>query len=158
MSGDYNEQTPSSPGAYRTADEIVRSILDSDASPSDYSPSGELYRAIDRYTLNNPRPPSNARPNLVRNHLSRLGQRPSSGNSMPAEPSAEAQRRFSREPQSSDTSPLYNLPPVGPYLPPLRSLASTRRPSAMSLSGGSDRRHHAREPPHISRLRRMAEI
>ncbi|KAI1769528.1 hypothetical protein GGR53DRAFT_472867 [Hypoxylon sp. FL1150] len=158
MSGDYNEQTPSSPGAYRTADEIVRSILDSDASPSDYSPSGELSRAIERYNNSGyPRPPSNARSGLVRNHLNRLGQRSSSSNSMPAEPSAEAQRRFSREPQSSDTSPLYNLPPAGPYLPPLRSLTSTRRPSAVSLSGASDRRRHAREPPYISRLRRMAD-
>ncbi|KAI1777729.1 hypothetical protein F4818DRAFT_407781 [Hypoxylon cercidicola] len=146
MSGDHSEQTPSSPGAYRTADEIVRSILDGDASPSDYSPSGELYRAIERYYPSYPRPPSNARPNLVQNHLNRLGQRSSSRNSMPAEPTSEIQRRFSRDPQTSDTSPLYNLPPSGPYLPPLRSLASTRRPSAMSASGGSGGRHARSRP------------
>ncbi|KAI4870928.1 hypothetical protein F4820DRAFT_402418 [Hypoxylon rubiginosum] len=146
MSGDYPEQTPSSPGAYRTADEIVRSILDSDASPSEYSPSGELYRAIERYYPGYPRSPSNARPDIVQNHLTRLGQRSSSRNSMPAEPSLEAQRRFSREPQTSGTSPLYNLPPSGPYLPPLRSLASTRRPSAMSVSGGSGGRHARARP------------
>ncbi|KAI0377819.1 hypothetical protein F5Y04DRAFT_263336 [Hypomontagnella monticulosa] len=140
MSGDYSEQSPSSPGPFRTADEIVRSILDGDASPSDISPSGELYRAIERY-YPQPRSLGNSRPDLVRNHLTRLGQRSSPRNSMPVESGSEGQRRFSREPQSSDASPLYNLPPSAPYLPPLRSLMSTRRSSAMSGSGTSSGRH-----------------
>ncbi|KAI0835568.1 hypothetical protein F5Y06DRAFT_275735 [Hypoxylon sp. FL0890] len=154
MSGDSSEQPPSSPGPYRTADEIVRSILDGDASPYDISPSGELYRAIERY-YPYARPTSNARPELVRNQLGRLAQR-SSRNSMPFEPSSEAQRRFSREPQSSDASPLYNLPPSAPYLPPLRSLTSTRRPSAMYSSGGGPGGRHPRARPtdrYSSRLR-----
>ncbi|KAI1410148.1 hypothetical protein F5Y13DRAFT_168442 [Hypoxylon sp. FL1857] len=158
MSGDYSEQPPSSPGPYRTADEIVRSILDGDASPSDISPSGELYRAIERY-YPYPRPTSNARPDLVRNHLSRPGQR-SLRDSMPFEPSSEAQRRFSREPQSSDASPLYNLPPSAPYLPPLRSLTSARRPSAMYSSGGGPSGRHPRARPtdrYSARLRGVHE-
>ncbi|KAI1107226.1 hypothetical protein F4804DRAFT_298027 [Jackrogersella minutella] len=153
MSGDYSEQPPSSPGPYRTADEIVRSILDGDASPSEISPSGELYRAIERY-YPYPRPTSNGRPDLVRNHLSRLSQRTSSRNSMPLDPSSEAQRRFSREPQTSDGSPLYNLPPSAPSLPPLRSL--TRRPSAMPVSSGLPGGRHTRTRPtdrYSSRLR-----
>ncbi|KAI1375895.1 hypothetical protein F4677DRAFT_421170 [Hypoxylon crocopeplum] len=140
MSGDQSEQLPSNLGTFRTADEIVRSILDGNATPSEISPSGELYRAIERY-YPYPRSSSNSRPDLVRNHLSRLGQRSSSRNSMPFEPSSEAQRRFSREPQSSDVSPLYNLPPSAPYLPPLRSLTSSRRPSTMSVPGGTGGRH-----------------
>lgn len=60
---------------------------------------------------------------------------------MPFELNGETQRRFSREPQGSDASPLYNLPPSGPYLPPLRSLTSTRRPSNMSTPGGLGGRH-----------------
>ncbi|OTA66778.1 hypothetical protein K449DRAFT_391249 [Hypoxylon sp. EC38] len=145
MSGDYSEQPPSIPGRYRTADEIVRSILDGDASPSDISPSGELYRAIERYYPHS-RSTGGTRPELGRNQLGRLGQR-SSRNSMPFEPSSEAQRRFSREPQSSDVSPLYNLPPSAPYLPPLRSLTSARRPSAMYSSGGGPGGRHPRARP-----------
>ncbi|KAI0115336.1 hypothetical protein F4814DRAFT_449169 [Daldinia grandis] len=141
-SDDPSEQPPPNPGPFRTADEIVRSILDGDASPSDISPSGELYRAIERYYPYS-RPPNRPRPDLVRNHLTRLGQRSSSRNSMPFELSSEAQRRFSREPQSSDASPRYNLPPSAPYLPPLRSLTSTRRPSAMPSSGLSGLRARA---------------
>ncbi|KAI2639901.1 hypothetical protein GGS26DRAFT_542233 [Hypomontagnella submonticulosa] len=140
MSGDYSEQSPSSPGPFHTASEIVRSILDVDASASEISPSGELYRAIERY-YPYPRPPNNPRQDLVRNHLTRLGQRSSSRNSMPVEPGSEGQRRFSREPQNSDASPVYNLPSSAPYLPPLRSLTSTRRPSAMSGPGTPGGRH-----------------
>ncbi|KAI1808556.1 hypothetical protein F4811DRAFT_501522 [Daldinia bambusicola] len=141
MSDDSSEQPPSNPRPFRTADEIVRSILDGDFSPADISPSGELYRAIERY-YPYPRPPNRPRPDIVRNHLTRLGQRSSSRNSMPFELNPETQRRFSREPQSSDASPRYNLPSSAPYLPPLRSLTSTRRSSAMppsSLSGARAR-------------------
>ncbi|KAI1144171.1 hypothetical protein F5Y05DRAFT_19517 [Hypoxylon sp. FL0543] len=145
MSGDRSERPPSNPGSYRSADEIVRSILDGDAAPSDISPSGELYRAIERH-YPYPRPTSNSRPDLVRNQSSRLAQR-SSRNSMPFEPSSEAQRRFSREPQSSDASPLYNLPPSAPYLPPLRSLTNTRRSSPMYSSGGGPGGRHPRARP-----------
>ncbi|KAI2468543.1 hypothetical protein F4781DRAFT_397576 [Annulohypoxylon bovei var. microspora] len=158
MSGDHSEQPPSSPGPYRTADEIVRSILDGDASPSDISPSGELYRAIERY-YSYPRPTSNIRPDLARTHLGRLSQRSSSRNSMPLEPISEAQRRVLRESQNSDTSPPYNppynLPPSAPYLPPLRSLTSTRRPVAMPVSGGVPGGRHARPRPdrYSARLR-----
>ncbi|KAI0883382.1 uncharacterized protein GGS22DRAFT_166822 [Annulohypoxylon maeteangense] len=143
MSGDSSGQPPSSPGPYRTADEIVRSILDGDASPSDISPSGELYRAIERY-YPYPRPTSNTRPDLARNHFGRLSQRSSLRNSMPLEPISETQRRFLRESQNPDTSPLYNLAPSPPYLPPLRSLTSTRRSIAMPVSGGVPGGRHAR--------------
>ncbi|KAI8962457.1 hypothetical protein F5Y11DRAFT_190825 [Daldinia sp. FL1419] len=133
MSDDSSEQPPPNPGHFRTADEIVRSILDGDASPSDISPSGELYRAIERYYPYS-RPSGRSRPDLVRNHLTRLGQRSSSRNSMPFELNPETQRRFSREPQSSDAPPRYNLLSGVPYLPPLRSLTSARRSSAMPPS------------------------
>ncbi|KAI1448452.1 hypothetical protein F5Y02DRAFT_308343 [Annulohypoxylon stygium] len=146
MSGDSSGQPPSSPGPYHTANEIVRSILDGDASPSDISPSGELYRAIERY-YPYPRPVnSNTRPDIARNHLGRLSQRSSLRNSMPLEPISEAQRRISRGSQNPDASPLYNLPPSAPapYLPPLRSLTSTRRSVAMPVSGGVPGGRHAR--------------
>ncbi|KAI1213492.1 uncharacterized protein F4807DRAFT_411320 [Annulohypoxylon truncatum] len=143
MSGDSSGQPPSSPGRYRTADEIVRSILDGDASASDISPSGELYRAIERYYPYH-RPISNTRPDIARNHFGRSSQRSSLRNSMPLEPSSEAQRRFLRELQNPDPSLLYNLPPSAPYLPPLRSLTSTRRPVAMPVSGGVPGGRHAR--------------
>ncbi|KAI1647550.1 uncharacterized protein F4817DRAFT_337003 [Daldinia loculata] len=152
MSDDPSEQPPPNPGPFRTADEIVRSILDGDASPSDISPSGELYRAIERYYPYS-RPPNRPRPDLVRNHLTRLGQRSSSRNSMPFELSSEAQRRFSREPQSSDASPRYNLLSSAPYLPPLRSLTSTRRPSAMPSSGLSGSRARAADRMYAARMR-----
>ncbi|KAK6950475.1 hypothetical protein Daesc_008803 [Daldinia eschscholtzii] len=101
-----------------------------------------------------PRPPNRSRPDIVRNHLTRLGQRSSSRNSMPFELNPEAQRRFSREPQNSDASPRYNPPSSAPYLPPLRSLTSTRRPSAMPPSGLSGARARALDR-YAARLRTM---
>ncbi|KAI1393913.1 uncharacterized protein F4822DRAFT_386363 [Hypoxylon trugodes] len=140
MSGDHSDQSPSSPGPFSTADEIVRSILDADASPSEISPSGELYRAIERYYPYTR--PSNA---LLGSRRGRLPLNNSASSSMPFDP-AEVRQRFSREPQSSDASPLYNLPPSAPYLPPLRSLTSTRRPSPMSGSGLPSGRHARARP------------
>ncbi|KAL7626747.1 hypothetical protein AAE478_003521 [Parahypoxylon ruwenzoriense] len=158
MSGDYSENPPSSSGSYRTADEIVRSILDGNVSRSDVSPSGELYRAIERYYPYT-RPSSHLRSDIILNHLRRLGSRSAPRNTMPLEPNPEAQRRFSREPQSSDASPLYNLPPSAPYLPPLRSL-NTRRPSNMPLPSVSGGRHARARPTdrHSARLRGAHEI
>ncbi|KAI1094521.1 hypothetical protein F5B19DRAFT_444931 [Rostrohypoxylon terebratum] len=161
MSDDSSGQPPSSPGSYHTANEIVRSILDGDASPSDISPSGELYRAIERY-YPYPRPAnSNTRPDIARNHLGRLGQRSSLRNSMPLEPISEAQRRISRGSQNPDASPLYNLPHSipAPYLPPLRSLTSTRRSVAMPVSGGvpGGRHGRSRSDRYSARLRSAHE-
>ncbi|OTB07196.1 hypothetical protein M426DRAFT_318221 [Hypoxylon sp. CI-4A] len=152
MSGDSSEQTPSSPGHFRTPHELIRSILDVDASPSEISPSGELFRAIESYYPDHyTRFSSNQRPDLSRNHLNRLSlYRSSPRDTMPFEPNPETQRRFSREPQSSDASPLYSLPPAAPYLPPLRSLTSTRRPAVMSgssLPGGRNVRTRPTERP-----------
>ncbi|KAI5864648.1 hypothetical protein GGS23DRAFT_561213 [Durotheca rogersii] len=139
MSGDRSGNAPSGPGSFRTADEIVRSILDGNVSRSEISPSGELYRAIERHYPYS-RLSSSTHTDLVQNRLSSLGSLSSPWNTMPFESNSDAQRRFSREPLPSDTSPLYNIPPSAPYLPPLRSL-NTRRPSNMSSSGGLAGRH-----------------
>ncbi|KAI1085659.1 hypothetical protein F5B20DRAFT_11557 [Whalleya microplaca] len=63
---------------------------------------------------------------------------------MSSESNSETQRRFSREPQGSDGSPIYNLPHGGPHLPPLRS-SHTRRPPAVPGSNGRVR--HSRPAP-----------
>jgi hypothetical protein len=129
MSGNHSDGSSSNRSPFRTADEIVRSILDDSASPSEISPSGELYRAIERFHSHHTSS-STARRELTRNHLSRWVSRTSSRNGMPSESNSEApRRRFSRDPQSSDASPLYNLPPSAPSLPPLRS-STTRRSAA----------------------------
>ncbi|KAI0013627.1 hypothetical protein F4779DRAFT_613358 [Xylariaceae sp. FL0662B] len=62
---------------------------------------------------------------------------------MSSESNSETQRRFSREPQSSDASPLYNLPHGGPHLPPLRS-SHTRRPAPMPSSSARGGARHPR--------------
>ncbi|KAI0017311.1 hypothetical protein F4780DRAFT_796459 [Xylariomycetidae sp. FL0641] len=120
MSGRHPERSSANNPPFRTADEIIRSILDDSASPAEVSPSGELYRAIERFHASR-RPAGSAQRDLVRNHLTRWASRSSSRNSMSSDHNSETHRRFSREP----------LPPSAPSLPPLRSLGS-RRPSLMS--------------------------
>ncbi|KAI1495593.1 hypothetical protein F5X99DRAFT_414963 [Biscogniauxia marginata] len=126
QSGNHSEHPPPNhPSHYRTADGIIRSILNDNASPADISPSGELYRAIERF--HSLRRSANTTPrDPTRDHLSRWASHSSSRNSMSSESNSEPQRRFSREPQSSDASPLYNLPPAPPTLPPLRGYTARR--------------------------------
>ncbi|KAI2615465.1 hypothetical protein GGR54DRAFT_612638 [Hypoxylon sp. NC1633] len=154
MSGERSDRSPPSPGPYPTADEIVRSILDDSVSRSDVSPSGELYRAIARY-YPFPGPSSNSGTDAIRTHLSqlnRLGQRSSVLDNLSL-PFPEALRRLSREPQGSDTSP-YNLPPSAPYLPPLRSLTSSRWPSLPDFSDNMNARSaRNRSERYAARLR-----
>ncbi|KAI8634853.1 hypothetical protein F5Y19DRAFT_469903 [Xylariaceae sp. FL1651] len=137
-SGNRSESSSSLPSVYRTADGIIRSILDSNASPADISPSGELYRAIERFHSHR-RPSSGPQRDLVRNHLNRWATRASSQNAMSSDDNSDTQRALPRDSRPSNTLPLDNLPPSAPILPPLRSL-STRRPSAISNNLGASTR------------------
>ncbi|KAK8019286.1 hypothetical protein PG990_004424 [Apiospora arundinis] len=150
MSNNQPERT-SDTDRYRSADEIIRSILDDQTSTSaEISPSGELFRAIERFHANAHRRPGlvqSARRDLVRSHLSRwasasasasatastVPSRSPSLSSMSSEAqnnASETRRRFSREPQQPTNSGT-------PSLPPLRSLTSSRRPPMMSAPGSS---------------------
>ncbi|KAH9900384.1 hypothetical protein F4778DRAFT_738734 [Xylariomycetidae sp. FL2044] len=143
MSGDNSGRSTNPPSSY--ADEIIRSILDDNASPRDISPSGELYRVIERWHSHRP-PASSAQRELVRNHLRRWASRSPPGNSISSESNSAQHRRSSRDTQPSGSSPLYNLPPPVSSLPPLRSMNTrSARPSAMSSSGTSgDRQNRVR--------------
>ncbi|KAJ9154983.1 Regulator of chromosome condensation (RCC1)-like protein [Pleurostoma richardsiae] len=126
---------------YRTANELVRSILDDRPPTAEVSPSGELLRAIEaRYH------PASAESG-PRQHLS---PNASSGRSMSSDPTRDLQRRFSRDPQerNSETLPsLSSLSSGGPALPPLRSLGSRRGPTMSGSNGGTSGRPVPRYRP-----------
>ncbi|KAI1431947.1 hypothetical protein GGR50DRAFT_677114 [Xylaria sp. CBS 124048] len=131
MSSNRSESSSSLPRTYRTADGIIRSILDYNASPAEISPSGELYRAVERsYSY---------RRELVRSHLNRWA----SQNAMSSDENPDQQRTLPRP------SPRESLPASAPTLPPLRSL-TTQRPAAMSGSSQSNISAPARPPDQVS--------
>ncbi|KAI1335532.1 hypothetical protein F5Y15DRAFT_397634 [Xylariaceae sp. FL0016] len=142
MSSNQPSRPSSNPSPYSTADEIIRSILDDNTSaPADISPSGELFRAIERFHGHSlSRTTTAAQRDSTRNHVNRTAPRSSLRNTMSSERNSEAPRRPARDPSVTDTSPLYNLPPSAPSLPPLRSV-STRRPWSTSASNISNTRH-----------------
>jgi hypothetical protein len=134
QSGNFDD--PAASDSFReTADRIVRGILnDSTQSPDDISPSGELYRAIDRH-------------HRRRGTASRPGTEPSV-QTMASEPDPDRRRRIQREVQ--DASPLFVLPPQPSATPPtqrerpagrLPSMIARRGRSRLSISDRFNERH-----------------
>lgn len=110
-------------------------LNDNTQSPHDISPSGELYRAIDRY------------------HRTRgVGSRPgleTNSRTMASEPDHDRRRRIQREVQD-DVSPLFVLPPQSPAVPiaqrdrlagRITGQAARRGRSRMSISDRFNERH-----------------
>ncbi|CAL3964634.1 unnamed protein product [Diplocarpon coronariae] len=116
-----NSDDPSSD--YReTASRIVREILDNTQTPHDISPSGELYRAIERV-------------------LQRRGTELESGSQLPriqtmADQEPERRRRSLRENQ--EASPIFVLPSnTSQAEPTVRERAASRAPAITSRRGRS---------------------
>lgn len=114
-----NFDSPPASDSYReTADRIVREILDNTRSPDDISPSGELYRAIERFH----------RRRGGANHLRMASDR------------EQEQRR--QESRRDESSPLFVLPPQ----PPPEG-SSPRERAISRLAGMTARRGRPRMPP-----------
>ncbi|KAI1330387.1 hypothetical protein F5Y16DRAFT_16262 [Xylariaceae sp. FL0255] len=129
MSGNHPERPSSITSAYPTAHGIIRSILDNDARPADISPSGELYRAIERFHAGREAAPSQ-QPALPRSSAIRWTSGPSTPSNMSSDDNSDPQRRL---PRDSRLSHLLDNLRSSPVLPPLRSL-SNRRVTALSGS------------------------
>ncbi|KAL8303583.1 hypothetical protein RB600_007169 [Gaeumannomyces tritici] len=110
------------------ADDLVRSILD-DRPAAEVSPSGELYRVIERFHDNFDRD----RRTTGDLSLPTGANNPDSTSVFGSTHSRNLQRRFSREPFSARDSA--RLPAPSPPLPPLRSHLGRRGPG-MSFAGG----------------------
>ncbi|KAL1854900.1 hypothetical protein VTK73DRAFT_8647 [Phialemonium thermophilum] len=146
MSGNQSQQSAPVSQRHLTVDEIVRSILDDRPPSASISPSGELYRAIERYQQAF---------GSVQQDVSAV--RPA-GSSMSTGSPADLRRRFNQDPQDLDTPArgptLPSINDVSTFaanrlpLPPLRSLGTRRPSSSMSTPSGSNgrsSRHPARE-------------
>lgn len=122
QSGNFDDP-PASDTFRETADRIVRGILnDSTQSPDDISPSGELYRAIDRY-------------HRRRGSSNRSGVETNLHN-VAMEPDPDRRRRIQREVQ--DASPLFVLPPQSSATAtPSRDRPAGRLPSMIARRGRS---------------------
>lgn len=142
MSGNF-DSPPSSDSPHETADRIVRGILDnSQASDADISPSGELYRAIERFH---------------RNRLLGLQLDPEHPNfrTMDAEQDADRARRLQRS-TAMDASPLFVLPPSQPS----GSDQSSRDRTTGRLASMASRRGRSRmsnNERHLGRHRTLNE-
>lgn len=110
----------------------MRSILDDSVPASDISPSGELYRVIER---------------ARRGHSAAA---PPSGASMPSDPSRDLQRRFSREPRNGSSQTLPGIASLSTSstqpLPPLRSLYRRTAHIPQAPSPGPGRGSHRYRP------------
>lgn len=102
QSGNFDDP-PASDSYRETADRIVREILDNTQSPDDISPSGELYRAIER---------AHRRRGAERLPVSQLVN----GAGMASEQDPDRRRRTRRE--DNEASPLFVLPPNPPQAEP----------------------------------------
>ncbi|KAH7360952.1 hypothetical protein BKA65DRAFT_390299 [Rhexocercosporidium sp. MPI-PUGE-AT-0058] len=102
QSGNFDDP-PASDSYRETADRIVREILDNTQSPDDISPSGELYRAIER---------AHRRRGAERLSTSQLAN----GSGMASEQDPDRRRRMRRE--DSEASPLFVLPQNPPQAEP----------------------------------------
>lgn len=143
----HHPDHPASGSRQQSADEIVRSILDDRAfTSSEISPSGELYRAIERFHANAHRRTglvNSARRDLVRSHLNRWASASASVSN-----SGATTRTSSRNSMSSDTNDGSNtqrrhsrdFPPStsgAPSLPPLRSITNSNRRSGVPTAANS---------------------
>ena len=126
QSGNFDDP-PASDSYHERAERIIRDILDGTQSPNQISPSGELYRAIERF------------------HRIREGRTTSNFTipsipplrSMSSEENADRRRRLTREPQEG--SPLFVLPPQPPP-----AEQSPRERAASRLAGMTARRGRPR--------------
>lgn len=125
MSGSF-DSPPASDSLHETADRIVREILDNSTAPgSTISPSGELYRAIERFHS------SRGTNTRLISHESNLP--PMSSDHDPT----DRRRRLQRE--SMEASPLFVLPPQ-----PSSSEPTPRERSSARLAGMTARRGRPR--------------
>lgn len=132
QSGNF-DNPPASDSFHETADRIVRGILDnSQASDADISPSGELFRQIERF--------HRARSNEV--SQAATGPTTAASRTMSSEPDPERRRRIQRE--SQEASPLFVLPPPNPPVSEPREANSPRDRSAARIAGMSARRGRPR--------------
>ncbi|KAK3379814.1 hypothetical protein B0T24DRAFT_613079 [Lasiosphaeria ovina] len=126
MSGNRSQQPSLDPSQYQNANGLVRSILDDRLSTATVSPSGELYRAIERFHWRANRD----------HHIPAAQATPETSMSSGSE--RDLRRRFNLDPQQGDGAVPGTSTPAGnpPSLPPLRSLGTSGRPG-MASSGGS---------------------
>ncbi|KAB5570370.1 hypothetical protein GE09DRAFT_1055227 [Coniochaeta sp. 2T2.1] len=108
---------------YRIATEIIHSILDDRPPTATVSPSGELYRAIERFHRNVDR---------VRREIP-AARPPGSGN-MSSNSDRDLRRRFTRSPPASSSGALDDLSFV--YLPSIQG-ASPHAPSTLPPTSGA---------------------
>jgi hypothetical protein len=126
QSGNY-DSPPASDSPHETADLIVREILDNNqVSEADISPSGELYRVIERFHR--------------RAILNRTNLRHPILHAMASDDDQERTERLQRE-AARDASPLYVLPPFQPSGPPE---PMPRDRAALRLAGMTARRGRLR--------------
>lgn len=133
QSGNFDDP-PASESYRETADRIVREILNNTTqSADDISPSGELYRAIERFHRRRGHPP---------------GQNSST---MSSDPDSERRQRWLRR-EGHEASPLFVLPPQPAPADPtprerttsrLAGMAARRGRSRMSVSDRYMERHRA---------------
>jgi hypothetical protein len=121
QSGNFDSPPASDSHEHDRADRIIREILNSTQSPNDISPSGELYRAIERF------------------HRRRSGADTPELSQMSSQQQEERRRRL-REPGAA--SPLFVLPPRSPP-----DEQSPRERAATRLAGMAARRARPRMPP-----------
>ncbi|CZR54637.1 uncharacterized protein PAC_04521 [Phialocephala subalpina] len=124
QSGNFDDP-PASESYRETADRIVREILNNTTqSPDDISPSGELYRAIERFHRRRGHPP---------------GQN-STERTMSSDPDpSERRQRWLRREGIDQASPLFVLPPQ-----PAPTEPTPRERAASRLAGMSARRGRPR--------------
>ena len=131
QSGNF-DNPPASDSFHETADRIVRGILDnSQASDADISPSGELFRQIERF--------HRARSNEVAQAAT--GATTAASQTMSSEPDAERRRRLR---ESLDGPPLFAIPPPNPPASEPREANSPRDRAAARIAGMSARRGRPR--------------
>ncbi|RDW83240.1 hypothetical protein BP5796_04731 [Coleophoma crateriformis] len=119
MEGNFDDP-PATNNEHETADRFVRAILDNhQASDADISPSGELYRAIERF--------HRLRGNLLRHPPSDPTSR-----TMSSESDTDRRRRSQRE--AIEASPLFVLPPPQPPQPPSPDPQRRSEPQVTSRS------------------------
>jgi len=136
QSGNFDDP-PASNSYSETADRIVREILNNTQSPDDISPSGELYRAIERAHRRRAIP-------------TQPGSPLANGPGMASEQDPDRRRRMRRE--DSEVSPLFVLPPNPPQAEP-----SSRERASPSRFGINPRQNARRGRTRISISNRFSE-
>lgn len=128
QSSDRSPRPPEDSRRYQPAREIVHSILDDRPANAIVSPSGELFRAIERFHRNVDR---------VRRDLPAITTTADMSGGTGTD--RDLRRRFNRDPQTSSTTlPGIASLSTNPALPPLRSLGTRRGSSATGNSNSNN--------------------